>query len=151
MSDTVVEHVMLLPLMMIALVLFPVAANSVVINYVNQQHLVIAQSAMNQIVSTVQQLSYSLSQENIMPCNVTMTKLLPQKIDAYTYDVSATTNPSNELTLSLYMSSLNIHVDKTITLSPTTLWSNSQFHSILPTAAIKVEKMMNGTLLFSFV
>jgi hypothetical protein len=151
MSDTVVEHVMLLPLMMMVLVLFPMAANSVVINYINQQHEVIAQAAMNQIVSTVQQLYYSLNQENIMPCNVTMTNLLPQKIDAYIYDVSATTNPDNKLTLSLYMSSLNIYVNKTITLNPNTLWNNSQFHSILPTAAIKVEKMMNGTLLFSFI
>lgn len=151
MSDTVVEHIMLLPLMMMALVLFPIAANSVVINYINQQHVIIAQSAMDQIVSTVQQLYYSLNQENIMPCNVTMTKLLPQKIGSYIYDVSATTNPDNELTLSLYMSSLNIHVDKTITLNPNTLWNNSQFHSILPTAAITVEKKMNGMLLFSFV
>lgn len=142
---------MLLPLMILVLVLFPVAANSVVSNYVNQQHVVLAQSAMNQMVSTVQQLYYSLNQENILPCNVTMKNLLPQQIDKYTYDVSATTNPGNKLTLSLSMSNLNIHLDKTIILGPNALWNNSQFRSILPTAAIRVEKMTNGTLLFSFI
>jgi hypothetical protein len=150
-SDSVVEHVMLLPLMIMVVVLFPIAANSIVVNYTNQQQLVIAQSAMNQMVSTIQQLYYSLNQENILPCNVTVTNLLPQKIGTYTYNVTATTNPGNKLTLSLYMSSLNMRVEKTITLGPNALWENSQFRSILPTSAIRVQKIMNGMLKFSFV
>ena len=151
MSNIVVEHLMLLPLMIVVVILFSAAANSVAATYINQQLGVIAESALNQLTSTIQQLYYSLNQETIVPCNVTVTKPLPEKIDTYTYDVSATVKAGNELTLSLFVPNINIQVNKTINLSPNAQWSNSQFYSISPTAAIKVQKLGNGTLLFRFI
>ena len=149
MSDVVIENIMLLPLLIMTLILFPIAANSVVVTYISQQNEIVAQSAMNQIVSTVQQLYYSLNREDIMACNITMAKPFPQKIGSYEYYVDAKMNP-NSLTLSLSMPGMNFALNKTISLSSNALWIDSQLRSTSPSAAINAQKLSNGTLVFNF-
>lgn len=151
MSSVIVEHVMLLPLMLIGIVLFSATANAAVLNYVNQQIEVIAQGAINQMTSLTQQLYYALDQENIASCNVTLTRPMPELIGSYTYDIYATATVNNELSLSLFVSGVTVQVEKIIVLSPNAQWNDSHYRSISSTAAIKVEKSVNGTLLFSFM
>jgi len=152
MTSVVMEHIILTSLMLIVIMIFPLTANYVVANYVNLQREVVAQGALNQLTSTVQQLGYTLSQEDISPCNVTMSGPLPQTIDSNTYHIFATTTDGGKnLTLSLFLPALDLQINKTIILSSNTVWKNSEYSSLSTASALNIEKFVNGTLLFSFI
>lgn len=150
MSHVVVEHIILIPLMIVLVVIFPVSANYVAVSYANQQREVMADGAMNQVTSTLQQLSYSLSQTEIQPCNITMTEPLPRMIDSYTYNLSASMSLPQQVTLQLTLPGLNFQTNKTMTLTSNIQWLNSEYCSRLPDARLLIEKLSNGTIIFSF-
>jgi hypothetical protein len=150
MSNVVIEHIILIPLLIIVVIFAPLTAIHVVSSYTNTQREVIAQGAMNQLTSTIQQLYYSLIQESIRPCILNIRDPITRSIDSYRYNVTATTI-DNVLTLSLFLYGLRIQTNKTIVLSPNSRWVDSQYSSLLPNSALNVEKMENGTILFRFL
>jgi hypothetical protein len=57
MANVVTEHVILIPLMVIVIILFSTIANTVATNYLAQQRFLIAQGAVNQLASEIQQIN----------------------------------------------------------------------------------------------
>lgn len=156
MANVVTEHVMLIPIMIIVIVLFSTVANTVASNYINQQLFVIAQGAVNQLASTIQQIHYSLNQYEIMPCTVDKTNPLPETILSYPYKVTGALEmpgdpeAGRKLTITLSFQGTNVTVNKTIVLTPNTLWKDSELSSISIKATIEAQKFTNGTILLSF-
>ena len=151
MVNVVIEHIILTSLLVVVMLTFPFTISSAIIPYVNQQRNITVQGALNRLTSTVQQLSYSLCQVNIQPGNVTLTQPLPLTINSHWYTVAAIVENDHKLTFSLYLPGLDLQINKTLTLDSHTAWKGSEYSSLVPTAALNVEKFSNGTLQFSFI
>ena len=147
---------MLIPLMVIVIILFSAVANTVMSNYVNQQRFLTAQGAVNQLASAIQQINYSLSQPEIMPSTVTKVNPLPETIMSSPYKVTGTLETSRNveankiLTINLFLLGANMMVNKTIALTPNTLWVESELSSLSSEALIKAQKFANGTISLGF-
>lgn len=156
MANVVVEHVMLIPIMIVLILVFSPVANSVMSNYINQQRVIVAQDAVNQLSSTIQQLHYSLSRYEILPCTVVKTNPLPETIMSYPYivtgDLEIPLEPEagRKLRLALSLQGISVTVNKTIVLTSGSLWSSSELSSLSSQAAIFIQKFPNGTLLLGF-
>ena len=88
MANVVTEHVILISMMVICIIFFSTVANSVASNYINQQNFLIAQGAVNQLASTIQQIHYSINQYVIMPGTWVKNNPLPHTILSYPYKVT---------------------------------------------------------------
>jgi len=147
---------MLIPLMMIVIILFSAVANTVASNYVNQQRFLTAQGAVNQLASAIQQINYSLSQYEIMPSTVIKVNPLPETIMSFPYkvtgalEISANIEDNKKLTITLFLLGANMMANKTIALTPNTLWTESELSSLSSVATIKAQKFANGTILLGF-
>jgi hypothetical protein len=64
--------------------------------------------------------------------------------------ISLDAEPSNKLAITLLLQGTNIMVNNTIVLTPKTVWKDSELSSLSTKAAIKAQKLTNGTILLSF-
>ena len=151
MSNVVVEHILLLPALIIIIILFPMAASAMMTSYHEQQRVLLMTGALNQFTSTMQELSYSLSQGNFLVGNITKTNPVPATIDAYYYELTASRNSDITVLFTMALQGEDLSVSKTMTPYPNVLWMNSTFTSSFPEAAINIETYENGTAVFSLI
>ena len=151
MSNVVVEHVLLLPALIIVIILFPMAASAMMTSYHEQQRILLVTSALNQFSSTMQELSYSLGQGDLLVGNITKTNPLPDTIDTYYYELQASQGVNTTVLFTLILQGENLSVSKAMTPYPNVLWLNSTFSSSSLEAAVNIETYANGTAIFSLV
>jgi len=156
MANIVTEHLLLIPLTIVTIIIFSSVANTVTQNYLQQQNLLIAQDAVNQLATTLQQIHYSLNQNEITPSIVLKTSPLPKTILSSSYIVRGALEIPKEitvgrkLTLTLFLQGVALIVNKTIVLTPNTIWKDSVLSSLSSEANIEFQKFTNGTIQISF-
>ena len=151
MSNVVVEHVLLLPALIILIILFPMAASAMMTSYHEQQRILIVTGALNQFTTTMQELSYSLGQGDLLAGNITKTNPLPTTIDTYYYELHASQGVNTTVLFTLVLQGEDLSVTKAMTPYPNVIWLNSTFISSSPEAAINIETYENRTAFFSLV
>lgn len=154
MPSIVLEHVILIPLLIIQISLFPFAANIMVSSWIESRRQVALQGAADQLGSRIQQLYFSLNHKKILAGTVTQVSTLQSTIESYPYmavgSLSYPTFNSSKLTLSLTLLGPGNIAESTVTLGSIVEWSPSVFWSNSSRASINVQKLEDGVLCFSF-
>lgn len=154
MPSLVLEHVILIPLLIIQIMLFPLAASLMASNWIESRRQVALQGAADQLGSTIQQLYFSLNHTEILAGTITQVSTLESAIESYPYKaVGSLSYPalnSSKLRLSLTLVGPGNTAESSVTLGHNVEWKESVFWSNSSKASINIQKFDNGTLLFYF-
>ncbi|MEM0008108.1 MAG: hypothetical protein QXR89_07595 [Candidatus Bathyarchaeia archaeon] len=156
MPHVAIEYVIMVPILIAQIFLFPLMAISLTNIYVESRRRLTAETAASRLANSIQQLYFSLNHESIPPGTVTFDPGLPKYIDSYHYVARGELTPIKEggatrLNISLAVVGLNIRVSAYATLGPNVSWdSNSVFISNSTSAFVEVTKDSNGAFHFRF-
>ena len=154
MAHITIEYVILFPLLFSQILVFPFAASIMASSWAEARREVALQDVASHLASTIQQFYLSVNREEISAGNITHASTLPSTIESYAYtaigDLSAPLDSSRVLTLTLGLEGAGDTVTATALLGPNAEWDGGTFRSSSSDASIKVQKFVNGTLLFSF-
>jgi hypothetical protein len=157
MPHVAVEAVILAPLLVIQILLFPLVANAISSNWANATRDIMLNETGSQIASTIQQLYLSLNRPEVSTGNITQASTFPIEIDAQAYTVTGLLRNSSSpgsgkiLFLNLTLQKLGNKAMVQTPLGPNVLWDEgSLFYSSSSDASIKVQKRADDMLLFSF-
>jgi hypothetical protein len=152
-----IEAVILAPLLVVQILLFPLVANAISSSWANATRDIMLSETGSQMASTIQQLYISLNRAEISTGNITQASTFPTEIDGQAYTVtgllrnSSTPGSSKILFLNLTLQELGNKATVQTPLGPNVLWDEgSLFDSSSPNASIKVQKRADDVLLFSF-
>ena len=157
MVNVAIEVVLLAPLLVIQILLFPFVANTLSANWANSTRDVALKETASQMADSIQQLYLSLNRPEVSAGTTILTPTFPSEISECPYYVKglfgSTSQPSfgKILVLNLTLQKLGNTITVQTTLGSNVLWNAASiFDSSSPSASIKVQKFVNGTLLFSF-
>ena len=157
MTNVTIEAVILTPLLVVQILLFPMAASAMTSYWENASRQVALQEAASQMGSTIQQLYLSLNRIEVSAGNITQASTFPTEVASHPYTATGTLRTSLEpssckiLLLNLTLQKVGNSVTVQVSLGPNVSWNEgSTFYSLSPNASINVEKKTDGTLLFSF-
>lgn len=157
MPHVAVEAVIMTPLLVAEILLFPFLANSMSSYWANATADVTLQEAASQMGSTIQQLYLSLNQQEISAGTVTQASTFPTQIASHPYTAKGSLRTSVQrgsskiLLLNLTLQDVGNSATAQVPLGPNVSWNGaSVFHSLSSSASIRVQKLANGTMLFSF-
>ncbi|MEM3769651.1 MAG: hypothetical protein QXG76_00510 [Candidatus Bathyarchaeia archaeon] len=156
MPHVAIEYVIMVPILIAQIFLFPLAASALTNIYVESRRRLTAEAAASRLASSIQQLYFSLNHESTPSGTVTFDPGLPKYIDGYYYVARGELTSIREggaakLNISLAVAGLNIRVSAYATLGPNVSWdSNSVFVSNSTRAFIEVTKDSNGAFYFRF-
>ncbi len=156
MPHVAIEYIILVPILIAQIFLFPLMATALSNIYVDSTRRLTAETVASRLASSIQQLYFSLNHESIPPGTVTFNPSLPKYIDGHHYVARGELTPIREggasrLNISLTVVGLNIRVTTYATLGPNVSWdSNSVFVSNSTSAIVEVTKDSSGAFHFRF-
>ena len=157
MPSVAIEAVILAPLLVVQILLFPFVATTMSSYWENATRDVTLQETASQMGSTIQQLYLSLSRAEVSVGTATQASAFPAEIDGHSYNATGSLRSSLEpnsgkiLLLNLMLEDFGNTATTQTSLGSNVSWNeNSVYRSSSPNASIKVQKFTNGTLLFSF-
>lgn len=158
MPRVAIEYVILAPLLLLQVIIFPMVASTMTENLADSRRQIALQDAGNHLASTVQQLYLSLSQREISTGVTLQASDLPSTIESRPYTAEGSLGPPLDpedpnsvrvLTISLNLVGPGITAEATTTLPSNVQWDGGTFRSDSSTASVKVTKLVDG-FLFSF-
>jgi hypothetical protein len=156
MAEIAVEYVILIPLLMVQIFLFPYAANLIMSNWTTQSRTLALQDAASQLGSSIQQLYSALNHVTVTSGSVTSSLGIPSSISGYVFYgnaslITAGLGSAEVLNLTLTFVGSRVSASTTITLGENAQWQqSSSFMSNSTTACINANKNSSGTVLLSF-
>ena len=156
MPHVAIEYVIMVPILIAQLFLFPLAANVLTSIYVESTRRLVVETAASRLASSIQQLYFSLNHESVPPGTVTYDPGLPRYVDSYHYVArgqltSIREGGATRLNITLTVVGLNIKVTAYATLGPNVSWdAASVFVSNSTEACIEVTKNSSGFFFFRF-
>lgn len=149
-----IEHVIMLPILLMQVILVPLATGWMMDAWVDRRRETTLQDVASHLGSTIQQLYFSLNREEIGTGTVTQASNIPQFIESIPYIVTASDRKienSTIIDLHLSLTGTSITATTQVTLGSNVLLGEQRtFTSNSASASIIVEKFSNGTLSFSF-
>ena len=85
MPNIAIEHVMMVPILLIQIFLFPLAVNIMTSAWTDARRQNVLQDAADHLGSMIQQLHIFLNQEEMASGNITQASTLPPTIESYPY------------------------------------------------------------------
>jgi hypothetical protein len=158
MVNVTIEYVILLPMLVLPIIIFPMVANIVMNPWMNSTKSLALQNVADQMGSTLQQLYFSLNHQTMKTGTITQESNLPRYIGTYAYTGNATLksisdsalNSSKALTIMLSLTGAKISVTTMAILGQNVLWRQSTFISNSANACVTAQKFSNGTVLLAF-
>lgn len=158
MPHVTMEYMIMIPILIMQVLLFPLAANWLMNIWVDSRRTLALQDAASHLGSTIQQLYFSLNHETISAGTATYLPGLPPFIENHHYIGNAmlqtvldpTLNSSKVLELMLTLAKTGTTVTTSVILGPNVLWDESTFVSNSTNACVSAEKFPNGTILLYF-
>ena len=156
MVSVTIEYVIMIPLLLTQVIVFPYVASTMTSNWQNSQRNIELQDAADHLASTIQQLYLTINSEEVLTSYVTQASTLPITVASYPYTSTASLNnpPDPNATkiikVTLTMDEVGNTVSADAVLGPNVQWIESTFRSTSPDASINVQKFSNGSLAFSF-
>jgi hypothetical protein len=158
MAHITIEYVIMMPVLILQIFLFPLTANWLMNVWVDSRRTLAVQDVASHLGSTIQQLYFSLNHETIATGKVTYSPGLPNFIENFQYIGNATLrtvtdpplNSSKILDLTIRLVSTKTVVDTFVVLGPNVVWQSSTFISNSKNACVSAEKLANGNISLSF-
>jgi len=153
-----VEYIIMVPLLILQIFLFPMTANWIMNIWIDSRRELALQTAASRLASSIQQLYFSLNHETVLAGTTTYNPDVPKYIDGYYYTATGQLQPLSEaeetnqrLNITLTLIGADIVVKTYVTVGPNVNWvESSVFVSNSTDACILVTKFANGSFLFSF-
>jgi hypothetical protein len=157
-----IEYVIMLPLLILQIILFPLVASLLMNVWVDSRRTLALQEAASSLGSSMQQIYFTLNHDTIpVGTSVTQKSNVPAFIEDYAYTgnatlqtVSTSLNSSKVLKITLKLKTVGTRVTTSAILGQNVQWSPlSTFISNSTIAGILARKVANGanvTILLSF-
>ena len=159
MPHVTIEHMIMIPLLILQIFLFPLEASIIMNVWVNSRRTLALQDVASHLGSAVQQLYFSLNHPTI-PVNTNLTDSpgLPPFIDNHGYEGKATLkaalgailNSSQVLEITLTLATTGTTADSSVVLGSNVVWQDSTFKSNSTNACISARKLPNQTVSLQF-
>jgi hypothetical protein len=158
-AHVTIEYIIMVPLLILQIFLFPFAASVAMNSWVDSRRTLALQETASHLGSSIQQTYLSVNYTTISAANVTNKLNIPPFIEGYAYMATATlrtvTEPasgSKVLELTLTFKGVEISTTATVTLGENVEWRDgySTFMSNSTSACLQAEKYGNGTIKLSF-
>ena len=158
MAHITMEYVIMIPILLMQIFLFPLTASWLMNIWVDSRRTLALQDVASHLGSTIQQLYFSLNHETISAGTATYSTGLPPFIENHHYIGNATLravldpalNSSKVLELTLKLAKTRTTVTTSVTLGPNVLWRESTFMSNSTSACVSAEKFPNGSICLYF-
>jgi hypothetical protein len=157
MTHITIEYMIMIPVMILQIFLFPLTANWLMNVWVDSRRTLALQDAASHLGSIIQQLYFSLNHETISAGTATYLPGLPPFIENYNYignatlrKVSGSANSSKVLSITLTLAKTKIIVTTLVILGSNVLWRSSVFVSNSTNAVVSAEKLPDGTIRLYF-
>jgi hypothetical protein len=157
-AHVTIEYVIMVPLLILQIFLFPFAASLVMNTWVNSRRTMALQEAASHLGSSIQQLYFSLNHTTIPESNVTNKLDVPPFIEGYAYTgtailrtVSYPVPGSKVLEVTLRFIGIGISTSTIVTLGDNVVWQDSIFMSNSTSACLQAEKDSSSIIKLSFV
>ena len=155
MPQVAIEYVILVPILILQIFLFPIAAATLMNIWIDSRRTLALEETASHLGSSIQQLYFSLNHTSITAGNVTNQLQIPPFIEGYSYTGNGTLrtaldNSIKILDLSLKYRGLAISTATSVQLGQNVAWHESMFISNSTSACVIVQKFSNGTIQLSF-
>jgi hypothetical protein len=155
MPHITIEYIIMIPVLVLQIFLFPISANWLMNIWVNSRRTLALQDAASHLGSTLQQLYFSLNHETISMGTATYSPELPPFIEDNFYKgtgvltavSNATANSTKILQLTLTLANTGTKVTTQVILGPNVLWQQSTFISNSTNACVCAKKNSTGITL----
>jgi len=152
MPHVTIEYVIMVPVLILQIFLFPLTANWLMNIWVDSRRTLALQEAASHLGSTIQQIYFSLNHETISAGTATQKSNVPPFIENYPYTGNATLrtvldpalNSSKVLEVTLKLKTVGTTVTTSVILGQNVQWQESTFISNSTNACIKAEKFWDG-------
>jgi len=157
MPQVTVEYMIMVPILIAQIFLFPFAATIIMNTWVDSRRTLSLQEAASSMSSSMQQLYSSLNHDTISAGAVRSSLVLPRYIEDYPYAGNATlrtvgsgVDGSRVLEITLKYVGVSISTTALVTFGANLEWKNSTFLSNSTSPSIIAEKFVNGTIQMVF-
>jgi len=158
MPHVTIEYVIMVPVLIMQILLFPLTANWLMNIWVDSRRTLALQEAGSHLGSTIQQIYFSLNHQSISAGTVTQKVNIPLFIENYHYIATATLktvldpalNSSKVLEIKLKLAVVGTTVTSSVVLGQNVQWKESTYISNSTNAGVLAEKFANGTICLSF-
>lgn len=157
MPHITIEYVIMVPVLILQIFLFPLTAGWLMNIWVDSRKTLALQEAASHLGSTIQQIYFSLNHETIGAGTVTQKTNIPTFIENHVYTGSATLrtlsqsdSSSKALDITLRIKDTGFSVTTRVILGNNVVWQNSTFVSNSVNAGIIATKFANGTISLAF-
>lgn len=154
MTHVTIEYMIMMPLMILQIFLFPLTASWLMNVWVDSRRTLALQDVAGHLGSTMQQLYFSLNHDTIPAGKATYFPMLPPFIENVYYVANATLmtasdsglNSSRFLELTAKLMGTQNSATTTVVLGANSLWQDTIFVSNSTHACISAQKFLNGTI-----
>lgn len=153
MAHVTIEYVIMLPILILQIILFPLTASWIMNIWVESRRSLALEEVAGHLGSTIQQVYFTLNHATVSELKFIQKPEVPQFIEDIPYIVSATLktvqsspNSSRILELTLKLKGAGTTVKTTVLLGQNAVWQESTFISNSANACIQAEKYSNGTI-----
>jgi len=158
MVEVTIEYMILIPVLILQIFMFPMFTNIVMNQYVNEQKTLELQENASYLSSSIQQIYLSLNHTSILSCTLTSNLDSNQLVDGYYYTANATlqaaltpdSSSSEILTVNVILLGADLSTSTTVTLGQNVQWVNSTLNSNSATACILAQKFPDQIIQLSF-
>jgi hypothetical protein len=159
MPHVTIEHVIMIPILLLQVFVFPIVANHIMNSWVDSRRTLILQDAASNMGSSIQQMYFALDHNATIPSGKATNQFgLPNNIDGYSYTANATlqpssisTNPSQILKITVKLTTTNLAVTSQVLLGSKAQWDSSTiFFSNSTSSGAYANKFGNGTIRLGF-
>ena len=156
MPQITIEYMIMIPLLILPIFLFPLTASWIMNPWVDSRQTLALQEIASYLGSSIHQTYSALSHESLSEGIVTNTLEIPPSIEGQSYMGNATlktalgSNSSKILDINLYIIDSEISVKTSVTLGDNVEWQNSSFESNSAYVNIFAEKLSSDIIRLSF-
>lgn len=158
MPHVTIEYVIMVPVLILQIFLFPFSANWLMNIWVDSRRTLALEEAGSHLGSTIQQIYFALNHKTISAGIVRQRADVPPLIENYPYTGTATLktvldpalNSSKVLTVTLRLRSTSTIATTSVILGQNVQWQESTFNSNSTNTCINADKLANGTIRLSF-
>ncbi len=157
MPQITIEYMIMVPILIMQIFLFPLAVGWVMTIWVDSRQTLALQEVASHMGSSIHQVYSALNHESIGAGNVSSRLDVPAFIEGYAYVGNATLraldsvpNSGQVLEITLRFMGSRIEATASVTLGENVVWQSSTFMSNSTDASLVAEKLENGTLLMRF-
>jgi hypothetical protein len=161
MPHVTIEHMIMMPILILQIFLFPLTASWIMNIWVNSRRNLTLQEVASHLGSTIQQVYYLLNHKT-MDGTLTQETDLPLLIENVPYSGNATLravldptldptgSSSKLLELTLKLSVIGTTTTTSVLLGQNVLWLESAYVSTSPNSGVTATKSQDGTISMSF-